>query len=147
MTIAKSFFFACLVPQFCKIIKGHPGKSAQNQAAILFFIRNQLILATDIVFRWFKFTLKPPYSIVNESFLLAIWDTSHWNFLSNLDSRQLETSLVMSHGYFWNLSTFGNSKAVWVSLLKLCAFRQSKFSQWRSDKCSMKLGGLRWPDH
>ena len=33
------------------------------------------------VFRWFKFTLKPPYRIVNGNFFSAIWDTSHWNFL------------------------------------------------------------------
>ena len=32
------------------------------------------------VFRWFKFTLKPPNSIRHGYLLLAIWDTSHWNF-------------------------------------------------------------------
>ena len=32
------------------------------------------------VFRWFKFTLKPPYSGASERSLSAIWDTSHWNF-------------------------------------------------------------------
>ena len=31
------------------------------------------------IFRWFKFTLKPPYSIVIGNFFSAIWDTSHWN--------------------------------------------------------------------
>ena len=36
------------------------------------------------VFRWFKFTLKPPYIVAHEN-ILAIWDISHWNFLSNLD--------------------------------------------------------------
>ena len=34
----------------------------------------------NLIFRWFKFTLKPPYSGVSERSLLAIWDTSHWNF-------------------------------------------------------------------
>ena len=34
-----------------------------------------------VVFRWFKFTLKPPYRIAISNFFLAIWDTSHWNFL------------------------------------------------------------------
>ena len=34
----------------------------------------------DKFFRWFKFTLKPPYSGASEHSLLAIWDTSHWNF-------------------------------------------------------------------
>ena len=33
-----------------------------------------------LLFRWFKFTLKPPYSGASERSLLAIWDTSHWNF-------------------------------------------------------------------
>ena len=37
-------------------------------------------LHDGIIFRWFKFTLKPPYSGVSEHSLLAIWDTSHWNF-------------------------------------------------------------------
>ena len=31
------------------------------------------------VVRWFKFTLKPPYSIVGH--LIAIWDTFFWTFL------------------------------------------------------------------
>ena len=30
------------------------------------------------VFRWFKFTLKPPYTIASGNLLSAIWDTSHW---------------------------------------------------------------------
>ena len=28
------------------------------------------------LFRWFKFTLKPPYSIGHDNLRLAIWDTS-----------------------------------------------------------------------
>ena len=52
------------------------------------------------IFRWFKFTLKPPYSGAHERSLLAIWDTSHWNFLSNLVSGQLETSLMTSYCHF-----------------------------------------------
>ena len=34
----------------------------------------------DSLFRWFKFTLKPPNSITDGNFFSAIWDTSHWNF-------------------------------------------------------------------
>ena len=30
------------------------------------------------VFRWFKFTLKPPYTIMHVNLSSAIWDTSHW---------------------------------------------------------------------
>ena len=29
-------------------------------------------------FRWFKFTLKPPYTITHGNLLSAIWHTSHW---------------------------------------------------------------------
>ena len=32
------------------------------------------------LFRWFKFTLKPPYSIALDNLGLAIWDTSFWTF-------------------------------------------------------------------
>ena len=32
------------------------------------------------LFRWFKFTLKPPYSIARGKLQLAIWDTSFWFF-------------------------------------------------------------------
>ena len=33
-----------------------------------------------LFFRWFKFTLKPPYSIAHGKLQLAIWDTSFWTF-------------------------------------------------------------------
>ena len=29
----------------------------------------------QVIFRWFKFTLKPPYSIAHDKLRLAIWDT------------------------------------------------------------------------
>ena len=32
------------------------------------------------IFRWFKFTLKPPYSIAHDKLRLAIWDTFFWTF-------------------------------------------------------------------
>ena len=32
------------------------------------------------IIRWFKFTLKPPYSIVHDKLQLVIWDTSFWTF-------------------------------------------------------------------
>ena len=38
------------------------------------------MLQLDLLFRWFKFTLKPPYSIVHDKLRLAIWDTSFWTF-------------------------------------------------------------------
>ena len=40
----------------------------------------QVIPANDklSIFRWFKFTLKPPYTVASGNLLSAIWDTSHW---------------------------------------------------------------------
>ena len=84
--------------------------------------------------------------------LIAEWVSApYWQFgtlpvgifLSNLVSGQLETSLMTSYCHFWNLSTFGDSRAVWVFWPKLGVFRKSKFSWWRSDGASMRLGGFR----
>ena len=36
------------------------------------------------LFRWFKFTLKPPNSIAIGKLRLAIWDTSFWTFLAQI---------------------------------------------------------------
>ena len=41
----------------------------------LLFGQNVLLV---LLFRWFKFTLKPPYTVANGNFLSAIWGTSHW---------------------------------------------------------------------
>ena len=68
-------------------------------------------------------------------------------FLSNLDSRQLDISHMTSYGHFWHMSTFGVSRAIWVLLPKYGAFRKSKFSPWRSNQWSMRLGGFRWADN
>ena len=35
-------------------------------------------MPTLAIFRWFKFTFKPPYSIAIGKLHLAIWDTSFW---------------------------------------------------------------------
>ena len=67
-------------------------------------------------------------------------------FLSNLDSRQLDTSLMTSCGHFWHMSTFGNSRAIWVLLPKYGGLRKSKFSWWRSNRWSTRLGDFRWAD-
>ena len=37
----------------------------------------------DLIFRWFKFTLKPPYRIPIDKLRLAIWDTFLRIFLFN----------------------------------------------------------------
>ena len=67
-------------------------------------------------------------------------------FLSNLDSRQLDTSLMTSYGHFWHMSTFGDSRAIWVLLPKYGGLRKSKFSRWRRDWWSTRLQGFRWAD-
>ena len=36
------------------------------------------MFAKKVLFRWSKFTLKPPYRIMHGHLLSAIWDTSHW---------------------------------------------------------------------
>ena len=58
------------------------------------------LCALHQIIRWFKFTLQPPNSITHGNFFSAIWDTSHWNFLSNLDSRHLMTSPRILLGQF-----------------------------------------------
>ena len=44
-------------------------------------LKNQMFTEpVSSVFRWFKFTLKPPYSIAHDKLRLAIWDTSFLTF-------------------------------------------------------------------
>ena len=89
-----------------------------------------------IVFRWF--TLKPPYTIGVGNFFSAIWNTSHWISLSNLDSRHLMTSPRTLFGQIWNMSilaslgmfeisakmgTFTKSKISWKQCANFCFFR------------------------
>ena len=57
------------------------------------------------VFRWFKFTLKPPYSGASERSLLAIWDTSHWNFFVKFG---LRTAWDISYDILLSLLKFVN---------------------------------------
>ena len=52
------------------------------------------------LFRWFKFTLKPPYSITHDNLRLAIWDYPFRLFGTNLDTRDLETYLRTYSGHF-----------------------------------------------
>ena len=55
--------------------------------------------------RWFKFTLKPPYSGAHECSLLAIWDTSHWNFFVKFG---LRTAWDISYDMLLSLLKFVN---------------------------------------
>ena len=59
----------------------------------------------DTLFRWFKFTLKPPYSGASEHSLSAIWDTSHWNFFVKFG---LRTAWDISYDILLSLLKFVN---------------------------------------
>ena len=59
-----------------------------------------LVQRINLIFRWFKFTLKPPYSITHSKLQLAIWDISFGLFGSNLDTRDLETYPRTYSGHF-----------------------------------------------
>ena len=51
------------------------GQDKNSEITIAFFS-----LDSSIFIRWFKLTLKPPYSITCGKLQLAIWDTSFWTF-------------------------------------------------------------------
>ena len=59
----------------------------------------------NLVFRWFKFTLKPPYRTASERSLSAIWDTSHWNFFVKFG---LRTAWDISYDILLSLLKFVN---------------------------------------
>ena len=67
-------------------------------------------------------------------------------FFSNLDSRQLMTCPRTLSGQIWNMSLFGDSRAVRVLMPKYRLFRKSIFSRWRSGHSFSRLGGFRWAD-
>ena len=73
---------------------------------------------------------------------LAIWDT-FGIFGSNLDTRDLKTYPRTYSGHFWNISLFGDSRAIWV-LFRKWVVSENQFSRWRSDRyplISLVLGG------
>ena len=49
-------------------------------SCLLFYSFQNMLKISTCFFRWFKFTLKPPYSIAHDKLRLAIWDTSFWTF-------------------------------------------------------------------
>ena len=93
-------------------------------------------------FRWFKFTLKPPYTIMCGNLLSAIWDTSHWTFFFKFG---LKTAWDISYDILWPILKYVN---FWQlqghssNLSKKDAFRKLIFSWWRSNGASMRLGGV-----
>ena len=100
--------------------------------------------APHLLFRRFKFTLKPPYSITCSKLQLAIWDTSFQTFLLKFGhngpwdiSQDLFWSFLKYVNFWWfqgHLSTFQ----------KMGGLRKSKFSRWRSNHyplIGLVLGG------
>ena len=84
------------------------------------------------VFRWFKFTLKPPYTVAHGNFLSAIWGTSHWTPFVKFG---LKTAWDISYDILWPILKYVNFwqlQGRLSNLSKKDAFRKSIFSQWRS---------------
>ena len=97
-----------------------------------------------LVFRWFKFTLKPPYTVVHGNLLSAIWDTSHWTSFVNFG---LKTAWDISYDILWPILKYVNFWRLQhhsSNLSKKDAFRKSIFSRWKSDEALTRLGGFRW---
>ena len=135
----------------CKNLKDYYSRKCtlnQSNEKVLHFFRNKWHekCSNFKVYIWFLGGL----SLHLNHLIVERMSTPYWQFgtlpigifLSNLVSGQLETSLMTSYCHFWNLSTFGDSRAVWVFWPKLGVFRKSKFSRWRSDGASMRLGVL-----
>ena len=68
-------------------------------------IKGQSVKDLLWVFRWFKFTLKPPNSVMHGNLLSAIWDTSHWNFFVKFG---LKTAWHIFYDILWSLLTYVN---------------------------------------
>ena len=96
------------------------------------------------IFRWLKFTLKPPYTVVSGNLLSAIWDTSHWTSFVKFG---LKTAWDICYDILWPILKYVNFwqlQGRLSNLSKKDAFRNQFFSRWRSDKASTRLGGFRW---
>ena len=92
--------FSCL----CNKSKLYVVKS-QKQHTKAFNVWTCLMWLSNPLFRWFKFTLKPLYSGAHECSLLAIWDTSHWNFFVKFG---LRTAWDISYDILLSLLKFVN---------------------------------------
>ena len=109
--------------------------------------RSKKIFCRMTIFRWFKFTLKPPNSIMSGNLLLAIWDTSHCNFFVKFG---LKTAWHISYDILWSLLTYVNFWRLQghsSTFAKIQGPQKIKVSRWRSDQWSMRLGGFRWADN
>ena len=94
-----------------------------------------------LFFRWFKFTLKPPYTVASGNLLSAIWDTSHWTSFVKFG---LKTTWDISYDILWPILKYVNFWRLQghsSNLSKKDAFRKSIFSRWRSNEAwGFKVG-------
>ena len=104
-------------------------------------------MSDGMVFRWFKFTLKPPNSITHGNLLSAIWDTSHWNFFVKFG---LKTAWHISYDILWSLLTYVN---FWWLQGRLSTFAKIRgpqkikvFSMKERSVVDEAWGGCRWAD-
>ena len=82
-------------------------------------------LSSLSVFRWFKLNHLIASRVTNY----------HWPFGtlpfglfgSNLDTRDLETYPRTYSGHFWNMSLFGDSRAIWILFRKLVVSENQSF--------------------
>ena len=92
---------------------------------------SEIRLGTNVtfeVFRWFKFTLKPPNRIGRGNYNWQFGTLSFGIFWSNLDTMDLETYPRTYSGQFWHMSLFDDSRAVWVFSKNGCSQKIKVFS-------------------
>ena len=88
----------------------------------------------NMLFRWFKFTLKPPNRITHDKLRLAIWDTSFWTFWLKFGHNG---PWDISQDLFWSFLKYVNFwrfQGRLSTFQKMGGLRKSKFSRWRSDR-------------
>ena len=81
-----------------------------------------------MIFRWFKFTVKPPYSIAHDKLQLAIWDTSFWTFDQN-----------------WTQGTFRHILGPILVIFEICHFLAIPgLSEYFSEKSIVDIFDIFW---
>ena len=88
------------------------------------------------LFRWFKFTLKPSYSIMYGKLWLTIWDTSFWTFWVKFRHKG-PWDIYWS---FLKYVTFWQFQGHLSTFQKMGDLKKSKFSWWRSNHYPPLIG-------
>ena len=96
------------------------------------------------IIRWFKFTLKPPYTIMSGHLLLAIWDTSYWTSFVKFG---LNTAWDISYDILWLILKYVN---FWLlqghssTLGKILCLQKINFFSMKEWQGFEEAGGFRW---